>query len=267
MRKLTIGLIAIICIAMALFASSSAFAGNDNAKLIVTYGETTHANQDYMKTVNDYFASKGFADLSGAKTEVINADQVNQISKGISGKTYDSKQIFSSALVDLTQNTNLKVTVDKEKVTLVTAEMYGSALESAGITQGVVYVTSPVSSTGESALAGIMTCYEKATNTQIPSEVKEAANEEIYVQTEVVNSSNSTPDHISKLVEEVKDQVQNNDIKDVKSIKDLVNQTAQKYNIQLSSDNIQKLADAILNTFKVQDKANEYKTQLESALS
>jgi Predicted secreted protein len=141
--------------------ASSVMAGNDGTTLVATYGETTHTNQQYMNSVNDYFASKGYSNLENVKQEVITANQVNQISKGISGKTYGSNQIFSSALVDLTQGDSLKVTVDTSKINLVTAKMYASALESAGIEKGGFNVTSPVSATGESALAGVMSCYEK----------------------------------------------------------------------------------------------------------
>ena len=63
-------------------------------------------------------------------------------------------------------NDNLQVSVDKSKITTITGDMYLSALKSAGITSGHVYVTSPVSSTGESALAGIMNAYETATDAQ-----------------------------------------------------------------------------------------------------
>ena len=68
--------------------------------------------------------------------------------------------------------------------------MYISALKSSGITAGHVYVTSPVEATGESALAGIMNSYEEVTDVKIPDTVKEAANNEIYTQAEIVKNSN-----------------------------------------------------------------------------
>lgn len=266
MRKLTIGLIIIICIVLGIFASS-AIAANNNDNMVITYGETTYANQNYMDFVNNYFIKKGYSNFENANVEVISASQVNEISKGISGKTYDSSQIFSSALVDLNQGNNLNVTVDSSKVTLVTAKMYASALESAGITKGQVYVTSPVSATGESALAGIMNCYEKATNIEIPDDVKQAANEEIYVQSEVVNNSDANPDQVSQLVDDVKQEVENNNISDLQDIVDVVNQTVQKYNMSLSQADIEKIAESIYNTFNVQDQANNYKQQLDDYLN
>ena len=106
--------------------------------------------------------------LSKADEKIITASDVNKIASTITGRTYDSSEVFSSALVNLKDSTNLQVSVDKSKITTVTGDMYISALKSAGIKSGHVYVTSPVSATGESALAGIMNCYEEATNVKIP---------------------------------------------------------------------------------------------------
>ena len=85
--------------------------------------------------------------------------------------------------------------------------MYLSALKSAGITSGHVYVTSPVTATGESALAGIMNSYEVVTDVEIPDTVKEAANNEIYTQAEIVKNSKVNADDLSKLVDDVKEAV------------------------------------------------------------
>jgi hypothetical protein len=137
---------------------------------------------------------------------------VNKIASTITGKTYGSNQIFSSALVDLNDNAKLQVSVDKAKITTITGDMYLSALKSAGITSGHVYVTSPVTATGESALAGIMNSYEVATNVEIPETVKEAANNEIYTQAEVVQNSNVSSEKVSKLVDDVKEVQANVDL-------------------------------------------------------
>lgn len=264
MRKLNIGLIFAICIAVAVCASAVT-AGNSDISLVATYGETTYANQQYMDSVNNYFAGKGYANLGNANKEVISASQVNAISQGISGKTYGTNQIFSSALVDLTRGDTLKVTVDSSKINLVTAKMYASALQSAGIQKGNVLVTSPVPATGESALAGVMACYEKATNVEIPQEVKQAANEEIYVQSEVVANTNATPDDVSQLVNDTKVKVEENQVTSYDEILKIVNDTAQKYNIPLSEGDIEKIAEAIFNTISVQDQANDYQAKLEKA--
>ena len=188
MRKNSIIMIVLSIIIIGMIIPAG-FSTNDN-QVVLTYGETTKNNADYKNIVDSFFENQAHIDLKGVSSKIITASEVNKISSTITGKNYNSNQIFSSALVDLGDNENLKVTVDKSKITTITGDMYLSALKSAGITSGHVYVTSPVTATGESALAGIMNSYEVATDVEIPDTVKEAANNEIYTQAEIVKESN-----------------------------------------------------------------------------
>ena len=192
MRKIII-LLALILIGMLIPAG---FSTNDS-QVVITYGETTYNNANYKTTVDNFFTSQAGVDLNTVGSKIITASEVNKISSTITGKTYSSNQIFSSALVDLNDNAELKVSVDKSKITTITGDMYISALKSAGITAGHVYVTSPITATGESALAGIMNSYEEVTDVEIPDTVKEAANNEIYTQAEIVKNSDVDADELS----------------------------------------------------------------------
>ena len=154
MRKITIAILALILMGMLIPAGFST-----DSNVVITYGETTYANSDFKSNVDSFFASQSGLDVNNVDVKIITAEQVNQVSSGITGKYYNSNQILSSALVDLNDNADLKVSVDKSKITTITGQMYISALKSAGITSGHVYVTSPVEATGESALAGIMNSY------------------------------------------------------------------------------------------------------------
>ena len=213
MRKITIAILALILVGMLI---PTGFATDSN--LVITYGETTNANDNYKSVVDAFFKSQANVDLNNVESKVITADQVNQVSSGITGKSYSSNQIYSSALLDLNDNDNLQVSVDKSKITTITGDMYISALKSAGITSGHVYVTSPVEATGESALAGIMNAYEQATDVEIPENVKEAANDEIYTQAEIVENSGVDADSLSKLVDDVKQEVSKDNITDHNTI-------------------------------------------------
>ena len=115
MRKSTIGIIilSIILVGMVIPAS---FSTNDS-QVVITYGETTHHNANYKNTVDDFFEQQAHVDMYKVTSKIITADQVNKISTSITGKTYGSDQIFSSALVDLNDNDNLEVSVDKSKIT------------------------------------------------------------------------------------------------------------------------------------------------------
>jgi len=242
------------------------FSTNDN-QVVITYGETTQHNANYKTTVDTFFKNQAGIDLNGVSTKVITADEVNKISSTITGKYYNSEQIFSSALVDLNDNDNLEVSVDKSTITTITGDMYLSALKSAGITSGHVYVTSPVTATGESALAGIMNSYEVATEVEIPDTVKEAANNEIYTQAEIVKTSNVSADDLSKLVDDVKETVQEENVTDHQTIVNIINNYTVNYNVNITDSDIENLADSIEQIQNVQGDINNYQTEVSDVLN
>lgn len=258
MRKITIAILALIVVAMLIPVG---FSGEANS-VVITYGETTHANSEYKSIVDNFFKTQAKADLNSADSKIITADQVNKISGGITGKYYNSNQILSSALVDLNDNDNLKVSVDKSKITTVTGDMYISALKSAGITKGHVYVTSPVQATGESALAGIMNSYEQVTDVKIPETVKQAATDEIYTEAQIVNNSGVDADKLSDLVDDVKNEVSKDNVTDHARIVNIINNYVQNNNINITNNDIENLADSIQQVQNVQGDVNHYKDKV-----
>ena len=262
MKKITVAILALILVGLLI---PTGFAADSN--LVITYGETTYANNDYKSVVDAFFVNQANVDLNNVNSKVITADQVNKVSSGITGKSYSSNQIYSSAFLDLNDNDNLEVSVDKSKITTITGNMYISALKSAGITSGHVYVTSPVSATGESALAGIMNAYEEATDVEIPENVKEAANDEIYTQAEIVENSGVDANNLSQLVDDVKQEVSNGNITDHDSIVNIINNHVQNNNINITNVDIENLADSIQQVQNVQGDVNYYKDKVSSFLN
>ena len=265
MRKITIGIV-ILSIIMIGMVIPAGFSG-EVSPVVITYGETTHANSDYKADVDAFFKNQANADIKSASEKIITANEVNKISSGITGKTYSSSQIYSSALVDLNENDNLEVSVDKSKITTITGDMYLSALKSAGITSGHVYVTSPVTATGESALAGIMNSYEEATNVEIPDNVKEAANNEIYTQAEIVKNSDVDADDLSKLVDDVKEEVEVNNVTDHTTIVNIINNYTVTNNINITNSDIENLATSIEQIQNVQGDVNNYESEVSNIIN
>ena len=257
MRK-TIIILALILIGMLI---PIGFATSDT-QVVITYGETTQHNADYKNIVDNFFVNNAGIDLKNVNSKIITASDVNKISSSISGKTYSSNQIFSSALVDLNDNDNLEVSVDKSKITTITGDMYISALKSAGITAGHVYVTSPVTATGESALAGIMNSYEEITNVEIPETVKEAANNEIYTQAEIVENSNVSAEKLSDLVDDVKETVKDENITDHQTIVNVIYNYTVINNINITNNDIENLATSIEQIQNVQGDINNYSSEV-----
>ena len=262
MRRITIAVLALIIVGMLI---PMGFATDSNP--IITYGETTYADSAYKSNVDSFFINQAGVDLANVESKIITADQVNKVSGAITGKYYSSGQILSSALLDLNDNDNLEVSVDKSKITTVTGDMYISALKSAGITAGHVYVTSPVEATGESALAGIMNAYEQVTNVEIPESVKEAASDEIYTQAEIVENSGVDADRLSAMVSDVKEQVAADNVTDHDTIVNIINTYVQNNNINITNVDVENLADSIEQVQNVQGDVNYYKEQVDGFLN
>ncbi|MBR3156402.1 MAG: DUF1002 domain-containing protein [Methanobrevibacter sp.] len=262
MKIITIAILALILMGLLI---PTGFATDSN--LVITYGESTYANSDYKSAVDAFFVNQANVDLKNVDSKIITADQVNKVSSGITGKSYSSDQIFSSAFLDLKDNDNLEVSVDKSKITTVTGNMYISALKSAGITSGHVYVTSPIQATGESALAGIMNAYEEATDVKIPDNVKEAANDEIYTQAEIVENSGVDAEKLSKLVDDVKQEVSGDNVTDHNTIVNIINNYVQNNNLNITNSDIENLADTIEQVQNVQGDVNHYKDQVGNLLN
>ena len=262
MRKIMI-LLAIIVVGMLIPVG---FSTNDS-QVVITYGETTYNNANYKNTVDTFFENNAGGNLKNIDSKIITASDVNKISGSITGKTYSSDQVFSSALVDLKENDNLEVSVDKSKITTITGDMYISALKSSGITAGHVYVTSPVEATGESALAGIMNSYEEVTDVKIPDTVKEAANNEIYTQAEIVKNSNVDAEKLSDLVDDVKEEVKVNNVTDHSTIVNIINNHTVTNNINITNSDIENLATSIEQTQNVQGDVNTYQSEVSGIMN
>ena len=265
MRKISLSMVILSLLIIGMLIPVG-FSTNDNSQVVITYGETTHHNANYKNIVDDFFVKQAGVDLHTVDSKIITADEVNKIASTITGKVYNSNQIFSSALVDLNDNDNLEVSVDKSKITTITGDMYLSALKSVGITKGHVYVTSPITATGESALAGIMNSYEVATDVEIPDTVKEAANNEIYTQAEIVENSDVSADELSKLVDDVKETVQEENVTDHSTIVNIINNYTINYNINLTNEDVENLADSIEQIQNIQGDIDSYQSEVSDVL-
>ena len=88
MRKIAIAIMALIVVGMLIPAGFST-----DSNVVVTYGETTYANSNYKSVVDNFFKSQTNIDMGNVVSKIITADQVNQVSSSITGKSF-FKSIF-----------------------------------------------------------------------------------------------------------------------------------------------------------------------------
>ncbi|BDH79005.1 MAG TPA: DUF1002 domain-containing protein [Methanothermobacter sp.] len=230
--------------------------------LSITIGETTYKNPEYKKAMMDYFQSKTDKSIKDVNIEVIRAQDVNRISENVTGEVYNQGQIFSCAMVDLDHD-NLTIIVDQSKIKNVTPQMYANSLKSAGIERGYVVVSSPLPASGEATLLGIFRSYETLIGAKIPDEVKMASLKEIHLQTRLVNETGESGDSIAQLISEVKNRTEFENINDTHKIKQIVSNTADKLDINLTSTQIEDISQVIANSQKVHGLTTNIKKRLE----
>ena len=107
-----------------------------------------------------------------------------------------------------------------------------------------------------------MNSYEEVTDVQIPDSVKEAANDEIYTQAEIVNNSGVNADDLSNLVNQVKDEVAGDNITNHNEIVNIITNKVENNNINITNVDIENLANSIEQVQNVQGDVNYYKDQV-----
>jgi len=256
MKKLIVGILLILMIASPIYGASG---------FAITFGETTNANPQWKTSILNYFQSQTDKNISNVSTSVITATEVNQISKNITGRNYNSNQIFSCAMVDLSYNQGIKINVDKDKIAIVSPKMYANALESSGIQNGYVVVTSPVQSSGEAALTGILKTYEVAVDASIPQDAKNAATQELNSEAKIANQTGQNPDKVADLFEQIKNETKKQNLQDPNQIKAIVINNANNMGISLNDSQSQQIANTISNSQKVQGELTGFKQKLQNA--
>ena len=112
-----------------------------------------------------------------------------------------------------------------------------------------------------------MNSYEVATEVELPEPVKEAANNEIFTEAEIVNNSGVSADELANLVNQVKDEVSSDNVTDHDTIVNIINNYVQNNNINITSVDIENLADSIEQVQNVQGDVNYYKDQVSDFLN
>lgn len=116
--------------------------------------------------------------------EITNAEEHKYLGGIIPANRIGSQALSSAKVTILREGEGINVNVS-ENITYITEAMYRNALLTAGITDADVEVTALSKVTGTGALTGILKAYETLTGNEIPDAIKEVANEEMVVTSEI----------------------------------------------------------------------------------
>lgn len=133
--------------------------------------------------------------------------------------------------------------VTPENITQVTAEMYASAMLTAGIEDAIVEVAAPKPVTGHSALVGIYKAYEAKTGETLDIERTDVANEELSVATTIANSGNVSEERVAELLTEIKKEIAEKAPATKEEVQQIVDDQLSRFEINLSEQDRQLLVD------------------------
>lgn len=185
----------------------------------------------------------------------------NYISKSLIG----TRAISSSAITIGDKGTGIQVTT--KNINWVTDEMYINALITAGVKDAKIYITAPIEVSGTAALTGIIKAYEVSTDTVIPEDVKQAANEEMV---ETANLGEDIgQEEATALMAKIKEQIAEQKPKTVEEVQTIVQDSAKELNITLTEEQLQslisffnKLKELNIDWNQVGNQLNEAKDKL-----
>ncbi|MEA4853506.1 MAG: DUF1002 domain-containing protein [Christensenella sp.] len=211
---------------------SPAFAASKEARVVIGADNT----ENQISEIYNYF---GVNRGDVTELQLTNAEERQYLS----GLVPDEK-IGNIALscVYIEPNDGGGLALSINNINYVTQKMYESALATAGVTDAKVKITAykPVSGTG--ALAGIYKAYEDMTGQTLDSFAKDTAIEELVVTGEL---QEALGDVSSDIINDLKGKLKETKNMSDDQIIELIKETAAKYNVTLTEDQIQQILQLV----------------------
>ncbi len=230
LKRITLIVLAVVL--MLAFFVSPAMAASQEARVVIGADNT----EDQIGAVYGFF---GINRGDVTELQVTNKEEREYL-EGL----VPEEKIGSVALscVYIEPNDGGGLELDINNINWVTEKMYKSALATAGITDAKVKIAAykPVSGTG--ALAGIYKAYEDMTGTVLSELAKGTAMEELVVTGEL---QDALGDVSSDIINDLKGKLSETKNMSDEQIIQLIKDTAAKYEVTLTDDQIQQILQLI----------------------
>lgn len=203
-----------------------------------------------------------------AEVEELSVDG-NDLIKYIPDGDRNARMYSSAKITRQEQGEGLVINiVTPENITQVTADMYATAMLTAGIEDAIVEVAAPKKVTGHSALVGIYKAYEKSGEV-LDTERTDTANDELNLATKLSEKAGIDKDEVATLLTEIKKQIAEQKPATKEDVEKIVSEQLNKLNIQLSDADRQLLIDLMdrISKFDIDfSKLNEQLTDMTSKI-
>lgn len=212
--------------------------------------------EEQVKSVYETF---GINEEDAEKIEINNQIERKYLLGIVPEEQIGTKTISCAYVKLLSSGAGIKVTTNN--LTYVTTNMLINALTTAGVKDANIVATAPYAVSGTGALTGIMAGYEKATGEELSEDKKEAANEEIIATGQL--ASDLGDETASAVMNDVKEQVIKEKPKNDKEIAEIVQNIAGNYNVNLNSDQSQKIVTVMSTINNIDYDYSDIKNSLE----
>ncbi len=212
-----------VCFAAAALPSASVLADGEK---VVTLGADLSDDQKSM--ILKYFGVEG--DTVETLT-ITNADEREHLGDYVPLEQIGTRTV-SCAMVNPTNSGGIQVKT--ANLTWVTSNMIATTLSTSGVVNCEVLAAAPFAVSGTGALTGIMMAYESASGETLDEDKKDAANRELVTTATI--GDHLGQDEATRLVNETKQEVIQNDVTDVDDINDIVNNISVDQNVELTDD-------------------------------
>ena len=189
---------------------------------------------------------------------ITNQDERDHLSAYVPLEQIGTRTV-SCAYVKPTQSGGIKVRT--ANLNWVTCNMIATSLSTSGVKNCEVVAACPFEVSGTGALTGIQMAYETATGEQLDSTKKELATEEMVVTgnlADEVGKNDATTVMNNSKIQVIKDNVQN-----VDDIYNIVVNVAQQNNVNLDSDQINKIVELLKQIAQQEYNYDDVKATLE----
>lgn len=203
---------------------------------IVVYGANlSEAEREKVKTALRINEEPEFDEITVSGQDLV---------KYIKDSNASSRMYSSAKITRQDEGKGLVISiVTPENITQVTAEMYASAMLTAGIEDAIVEVAAPKPVTGHSALVGIYKAYEVKTGETLDTERTDVANEELSVATTIAENGDVSDEKVAELLTEIKKEIADKAPTTKEEVQQIVDDQLSKLEINLSEKDRKLLVD------------------------
>lgn len=223
--------------------------------VIIILGEDLTKDQK-VKVLADLEAPNNATELT-----VTNKEEHKYLGNYLSKAQIGSRALSSAKIEIGKAGSGLSVTTNH--INWVTNDMYLNAMITAGVKDAHVTITAPFDVSGTAALTGIIKAYEVTTDTKIPEEQKQVANEEIVKTAELSDSIGT--EETTTLMTNIKEQLAEKQPQTREEMQSLVENTASNLNVTIPEAQLSGLVDLFMNMKDANINWNAVGEQLDKA--